>query len=190
MAEVDETELTGLRNAASTFSLLLGNPKTRSKILAAVKEIRPDVSIPEIDAAAPLAAGLAAAQKEVADFRAEIAKEREERAQEAKQSKALAEWEKGQNALRAAGWNDEGIGKIEKLMSDRGIASHEDAAVVFERLNPAPMPAVGAVNRPSALDAGQREHSEYLKKLFEGDVSDSALMSEVNAALAEVRQRR
>lgn len=192
MIEIDEAQLLDLKNASGTLGLLLGNPKTRGTVLKAVKEIRPDVAIPEVDAAAPVQAGIAEMQKELAEFRASVAKEKEEREHAEKQAKALSRWEQGKAELRSEGWTDEAIGKIEELMEKEGIASHAAGAAYFERLNPPAAPLAGGSARAMlpVLDQGARENSEYLKKIFEGDLSDGTLMGEVNAALREARTGR
>src|SRR5579863_720341 len=79
MPEIDETRLGSLQAVAQIADALLKNPKTRKKYLEAVKEARPDLPIPEIDAAQPVAAEVNAIREE---FTKELKSLREEREKE------------------------------------------------------------------------------------------------------------
>ena len=146
LVEVDESQWTALRGIAGTVEKMLANPKTRRKILEAQKEVNPNVAIPEIDEVnrgmeryAELQAKIDEQNKKLVDWESKQA-ERERRLE------LEGRWRGGQGKLRKAGWTDEGITAVEKLMEDRCIADHEAAAALYEKMNP---PQVSSPISPS-----------------------------------------
>src|SRR5215475_11418712 len=76
MSEYDGQELIQAINKAGLMDALYANPKTKGPLLAAMKEVRPDLSIPEIDGPAAIRPELEAARREVFEMKAEAAKEK------------------------------------------------------------------------------------------------------------------
>lgn len=118
------------------LDMMAANPKTRRRVLEMVKEIRPDLSIPELDAAKPVLdevtqtrAELAALKKELADERAE----KDKTVREGAMTRTIAE---NRQRLREQGYQEEGIAAIEKLMTDRGLTDYEAAAALLDRTQP------------------------------------------------------
>src|ERR1700679_1332004 len=141
MPEIDETRLGSLNAIAQIADSLLKNPKTRKKYLEAVKEARPDLPIPEIDAAAPV-------QVEVNSIREEFTKElkalREERENEKKDRQLdsiRSQYNKGKQELADLGYTPEGIADLEKFMETNGLTDFTLARKAYEFDNPRPAPA-------------------------------------------------
>lgn len=138
--EIDESELSGLRQLQQTVQKWMGNPAARQKILEAQKTINPDAVIPEIDAAKPIKDAMDKLDQRFSDFEKRLNEDKEEREKAKKLSELNSRWEKGRNVLRDQGYTAEGIEKIEKLMEERGIADHDAGAALFDRLNPPEQP--------------------------------------------------
>lgn len=124
------------KNAKALLDKIGANPALRHKFLGLVKELNPNASIPEIDAAAPIMAEVQNAVKAVTELKADIEKERTERNKDADSRKWQSMVENGRKLLREDGYTDEGIEKIEKMMQERGMADYEAAAALWARLNP------------------------------------------------------
>lgn len=135
-------ELQTARPSKALLDRLGNNAKTRRQVLQLYKEVDPNASIPEIDAASPVLeevnktrAEMAVLQKKLDDR--DAAEARATREREVQNSITL-----GQDRLRTAGWTDEGITNVEKLMQDRGLTDYEAAAALFERSQPKDEPVM------------------------------------------------
>jgi hypothetical protein len=130
LVEVDDGELTTTRAAKALLDKFAADPAIRPQMLGWVKKLNPQASIPELDAAEPIKNEIAKFREEVTPVLDEIKTERAARA-------ATAEWEGKVNEerkkLRAAGWDDEGIGQIEAKMQEEGITSYKAAAALVEK---------------------------------------------------------
>lgn len=143
LIEVEDTELQALKQrlaAAEPSKVLLDKmgsvPKTRAQLLQLMKEINPNMAIPELDAAKPIYDALSeerakreALEKKIADREADEAK----RKQEAQTEEMMA---KGQKYLRSQGCTDEGIAAVEKFMADRGLIDYEAGFALWEQKQP------------------------------------------------------
>jgi hypothetical protein len=95
------------------------------------------------------------------------------------------QWLSGRQKLRDAGYNDEGITKVEDFMEKRGVADHEIAMAAFERENPPPKPVATGGTRWNFFD--QRDAGNLgLDALMKGD-DDGFLAQALPAALKEGR---
>ena len=103
--EIDETEYASLVGIKRTVDAMLAKPDARKLVLNAQKLVNPNVSIPEIDAAAPVQAEIAETQKTLAEIRKEMADERAARALEKQTEKFERDWEAQKGRLRAEGFN-------------------------------------------------------------------------------------
>ncbi|HTV90658.1 MAG TPA: hypothetical protein VME41_16705 [Stellaceae bacterium] len=116
----------------------LGKSKDRRTLLKLVKEHFPETAIPEIDAAAPLEARLGEIEKRLADREEQRTRDRAER--------TIAE---ARAKLRADGWDDDGIEKIESFMRERSVPDYDAAAAYIRSTLPkeAPLPSTFAGQR-------------------------------------------
>ena len=134
-SEVEQAQLEQLQLAHSLLKKLEGSPKTRRKLLALVKEVNPEANIPELDAAEPV-------EKELQEVKGTLGKELEtlkDQLREFKaESKSKEEIAEARARLRAAGWDADGIAKIEKTMIDRGLVDYDVAAGFVKSQIPSP----------------------------------------------------
>lgn len=189
LIEVDEGEYAAARRVTEDVAKLLGNPKTRRKLLEAQKELNPHLSIPELDAHEPIRNEVSELSKTLAELRAELAADKAERERQAQLSTLQKTWDSGRGKLRANGYTDDGLAEIEKFMEEKGIADHEVAAAAFERMHPAdePVKSIGG-NRFDLFSADDRS-DESMKALFSNPDDPIALDKLVNDTLRQVRGR-
>ena len=116
---------------------LSDSPETRSQFLKLAKQVRPDVSMPEIEIEERYA-------KKFQDFESKLA------ARDAKQAErdAMDNLEYRRNSLVEKGLvnsRDE-IQEVEKLMLDKGITNHEAAAEYHKYMKQAAIPTPSGYN--------------------------------------------
>jgi hypothetical protein len=160
MADVDDNTLNQLANLDAFVRRGLANPKTRRKLLEVQKTLNPEIAIPELDESDPVRADLA-------DLRAEIQKEREERAEKERLNELTGRWRSGQAAAKRRGYAEEGLEKLEKFMEEHSIAEHEAAMPYYEQLNPPPVPAISSGTRWDFFGS-QPDDGPDMKLLYEG----------------------
>lgn len=181
--EIDETELANLRSVQTTVAKMLDNPKARKLVLQARKEVDPAAIIPELDAAAPVMAEMTELRTLVTDF-IKSSNERESKREEDARSNAFArQFEQGRAKLRGAGYQDEGIAAIEKLMEQKGIVDHEDAEAIWRDRNPPPPPAVSSGSRFDIFNP-PKEDDAAMKALMAGDDETFLRMTVPDAILS------
>ena len=184
--EIDENEYAEYQRLREVASLIQKNPEATRRLQEAVAIAAPDRIGPEIRIRNEMNERLSGIEKLLADDRAERAKEREERQAEESKRELESRWLKGRTALRSAGYNDDGIAKIEELMEQRGVADHEVAAAYFERENPPPDPVVTGGSRWNFFDMPKDDVS--LDALMKGD-DEAFLRQAVPAVLKDMRGR-
>lgn len=187
--EVDETRLGNLTTIAQIADGLMKNPKARQKYLEAVKDVYPNVSIPEIDVARSAISDVAKFRNEVVE---EVKKIREDiqKEQEGRQVSAVKlKYEQGRQTLLDMGYTPEGAADVEKMMTEKGLLDWEDARRIYEYDNPRPAPA--RPTRGNMFDFVEQKNSgdDYIKKLFEtGGKDESVLDGQISTVLSEARQ--
>jgi hypothetical protein len=143
------------------------SPKTRRQFETLAKALRPELETTADIAdqvAKPYVEQLETYGKKIDDFltaQAERDRVAEETAADRARDDSFAR-------LRAAGYTDDGIDKITRLMVERRIPNPEDAAAVFERLHPPPPAEVGGTWEPAGWDIKSNAVEEAsIKELFE-----------------------
>lgn len=189
MPEIDETRLGSLTAIAQIADSVLKNPKTRKKYLEAIKEARPDIPIPEIDAAQPVATEIASIREE---FTKELKALREDRDNEKKDrllGSVRDQYNKGKQELLDLGYTPEGVADIEKFMEANNLTDFSLARKAYEFDNPRPAPA--RPSRGNYFDLMEQKTAgsdDYIKKLFEtGGQDESVLDAQISTVLAEAR---
>src|SRR4029450_4347530 len=76
MSEYSEQDLITAINKSQILDQMYVNPKTKGPLLAALKEVRPDLSIPEIDTRNAVLPELEATRRELLEVKAERAADR------------------------------------------------------------------------------------------------------------------
>lgn len=123
--DLDPGVLEQYQQAAGLVKKLYDSPKTRGKFLEAVKTLNPDAYIPQVDDVNPIVEQIKAVDKRITDF-----------IEGQNKGKRDAELSEARAALRAQGYQEEGIKKIEELMIKENIPSHEAAELLFKKRNP------------------------------------------------------
>ena len=188
--EVDEVELLRLRKQDQTVQHIWGNPKARRKIQEAVKEADPNMRIPELEIEEAAKAPVMALEKTVNELREQIATDKAEREKNDKLNALNTSVEGGFGKLRKAGWTDDGLVEVKKLMEERGIIDPEIAAAYYEKQHPPQVPAtpsgVGAWNFGEVADDTDA-YSKALMASKNAAENDSLVMREAGKALQEIR---
>lgn len=190
--EVDENAFANSQRLTALVQKMLSHPEARKKVLAAQKDIDPNVVIPEIDARKPVEEGLAAIQKEMRDFMEAQKAEKEKERDEARKNQFITEFERGRQMLREAGVTDEGLKKVEELMTRAGIVDHEIGWAAFSKLNPEPEPAPPAPNFGfgGIFSDVSKNPDEFIKSMHASRGNDEAALDKrIHEVLTEERQR-
>ena len=185
--EVDETTFVSQRAIVDLVASIEKNPAHRTKFLEMVKSVKPDLSIPEIDAAAPLRAELDEMKKMLAEDAAARKAEKDAVAAQAQENAFLSTWRKQENSLRDEGWLDDGLDKVKEFAKTQGIPNLEAAAALYLKQNPAQI-ATPSANRAFDFFQPDTDTGKYFDELMKskGD-SPVAEAKLVQAALNEVR---
>lgn len=123
---------------AEAYHSLISNPETRMPTLQSVKKVKPNVHIPELELRAELDRRDAAIQERIdKEVQERIARETETRIRDAR------------TTLRDRGYSSEDVAAIEKIMTDKAIASYDVAAEFFDqqRKLAEPTPNMGSDTR-------------------------------------------
>lgn len=192
--EVAEEDYARLARVNETLAKIARNPKAARLLEQAHKEVDPSVTTPLSDKEKEANAPLEALRKELDDIKKQAAEDKAKADQERAQASIQARWSKGRTKLLDAGWQPEGLEKLEKMMEEKGILDHEDAAKIFEADHPPQPPAMpggtGAWNFLDMPDDTKDKHDEGLKKLIankgENDLVADRMARE---ALQEFRQQ-
>lgn len=189
--EMDEVELQRLQKQDRTVHALMANPKAKRKIFEAYKEHDPNARIPELEMEAAARQPVEALEKTVTELRKEIADDKAEREKEARLNALNGTVENGMAKLRRAGWTDDGLTEVRKLMDERGILDPEIAAAYYEKQHPPQNPASPSGGVGGWDFTAPVEDDSYTKKLLSSKSAadnEQLAMSEANKALNEFRQ--
>lgn len=187
--ELDEVELQRLQKQDRTVHALMANPKAKRKIFEAYKEHDPNARIPELEMEAAAKAPVDALEKTVLELRKELADDKAEREKEARLNALNGTVDAGMAKLRRAGWTDDGLTEVRKLMDERGILDPEIAAAYYEKQHPPQNPAT-----PSGIGGwdftAPVQDDSYTKTLLGSKAAadnEQLAMSEARKALNEFR---
>lgn len=178
MPMIEDSEYEALINArrlaegalpSQTLLNKLGAGKNRQKLLELIKEEYPNANIPEIDAARPLLDETRQTREELAALKKQMADDKVADAEKARERELSGFVEKNRATLRSQGWLPEGIEKVEKLMTERGLTDYEAAAALVERMEPKDEPVLPNYDRSWNFTAPDREtEAEDHKMLVSG----------------------
>jgi hypothetical protein len=147
LIEVEDGDYNLAVSAKTLLDKMSANPKLRRNLLSMVKEMNPNASIPELDANAPLHDALEAFKAEVGGSIKDLKEQLSLRnSREVVDNVIATERAK----LKKAGWDDEGIGKIEARMQAEGLAHYGAAAALVEKDEKVPE----AIDPVSSYDRG------------------------------------
>lgn len=187
--EIDENELAQYKALSGEITKAMANPEARRKVQEALKITDPNRVIPELDAAKPLQEALNKVDERISLLDKKLLEDAAAREAAEKVTALKAKWESGRAELRAEGYTEDGIKKIEELMEKEGIANHKAGAAYFDRLNP---PEIPVAPQDSGFDMltkpfTQGEDEASRKALFENP--DQWAAGEVANTLKDLRKR-
>jgi hypothetical protein len=187
--EIDESVWANTAAVEAAVSQMLAHPKARKMLLQARKEADPKAVIPELDAAEPINSELAEMRRMLAEDRAAREAEKAAAAADREAQKFQRDWDRQKSRLRDAGWQDQGIDKVEKFAAENGIGDLTIAADAWEKRNPPPEPATpNGTGSWNFFDAPTQEDEKFMKAMIESRGDDErALDSEIRASLTEFR---
>lgn len=189
--ELDEEDVRRYGRLEQAVNTLWANPKARELIQQAQKIVDPNAKTPDLDARKAMLEPVEQVQKEFRDYVAKTEGEKAEAAKNQRLTEIQTRHASGIAELRRQKYTDEGIKKIEALMEEKGILDPLDAAAIFERSNPPPVPMT-----PSSNGVGGWNFSEptggdadaFAKKLMDSKGAlDGIVENEARLAIAEVR---
>lgn len=187
--EVDELQWNSAQNTIRALQGMLNNPKTRKKVLEAFKENNPNVTVPELDAAAPVEQKIEAVSEAVHTFMKEFREEREKEKTESKLAQIKAAQEAGRAMLKGRGYTDEGIKALEEFRDTKGLVDYEDAVKLFELDHP-PARVAEPNGNMNFFGMVQNEAAagDFHKKLMESRGEDNHAVNQMAMnAIAELR---
>ena len=186
--EIDEVELLRLRKQDSTVHALMQNPKAKRKIFEAYKEHDPNARIPELEREEAARAPVSALETTVAELKKQIADDKAEREKNEKLGSLHGSIEQGKVELRRAGWTDEGIAAVEKVMEEKGTTDIAMAAAYYEKLHPPQLPSTprghGAWNFTEEVADGEADLKRLLATRGDNEIAVDKMARE---ALNEFR---
>ena len=157
--EITEQQFKEDKNLRETVQKLLADPKAGPMVEQALKLVMPNAATPRLDRQNQIQEPINAALKEVADLKAEMKKDKDEREKNEKLAAMGAKIEADKAKLRRDGWTEEGIKGVEKQMEDSGIIDVMDAAAIFEKKHPPQQPVMpsgtGAWNFMEGIGDGE-----------------------------------
>jgi len=183
--EIDENELANLRQIQTVLGQVEKHPEARALAQKAVALAAPDRAGPEVRIRDEVDKQLGEFRSGFDELKNMLVEDKKSREAAEAQQKLQARWSEGRAKVRAQGYTDEGLGELEKLMEERGIADHEAAAALYERMNPPPEPLISGGARWDWASP-EVKNAPDLKPLFEGR-EDEFLGPAIANALKEAR---
>lgn len=190
--ELDEVELQRLQKQDQTVHRLMSNPNAKKKILQAYKDVDPNARIPELEMEEAAKAPVTALETKVTELSQTIAKDREERENEKRLFALNGSVDSGMAKLRRAGWTDDGLAEVRKLMDERGILDPEIAAAYYEKQHPPQNPANPSGSGGWDFMAPAAEDDTYIKAITSSKNAadnDQLVMNEARKAVQDHRQQ-
>ena len=188
MVEIDEEDLRKAATLRNTVSTLMSDPESKLLLQKALKKKFPNAVTPELDAQEASAGANDTVLKEVEAVKKQIADDKAEREKREKIDSLTGSIEKQKLKFRRAGWFDEDIAAVEKLMEEKGTTDFEMAAALYEKNRPPPQVATPSGVGGWNFAENVADTEVDLKKLLESKGNNEALADKMaREALQEVR---
>jgi hypothetical protein len=143
MAEIDDGQLAEFKRAAAILKELSADNATGIELKKLMKKKWPTWSDPELDALEVVTKAEEKigkrADDSVAELKTMLQSVIDERKKEKEDSTVEAFKKRLDKVRDDYGYTEEGVNKILEVMKDRGIQNPEDAAIIFEKNQPAPV---------------------------------------------------
>ena len=138
--EIEEAEYNRLRALNTVASKMVANKASLKLLEQANKLIDPNASTPTLDAEAQALAPVKDLESKLNERIAAFEKQQEDEKKQRTLDALGQRQTEGLAKLRRAGYTDEGVAAIKKLMEDKGLFDVDDAVAIFERNNPPQQP--------------------------------------------------
>lgn len=184
--EIEQSELEELARSRILINKLSASPDAKRHLERSIKTLMPEVETEEDvfnRAAAPHVETIKSLQEQLAATNKRLDDDAKARREDAEQRETTSAF----NALRQAGYQEDGIEKIKAIMVDRKIADPEAAAALFDRLNPPPAQEAAGWE-PDAWDLTPKGMDEKSMKLL-FDNEDRWADNEVSKVINEERRK-
>lgn len=193
MVEVDEGEYNQMLALRGVASKIVSNPAARRRLEEAHKMVDPNAATPLLDQEAAQLAPVKELEKTVNDRIAKFEKERDDEKREATLTAIAERQTAGLKRLRSAGYTDEGVAAVQKLMEDKGLLDVDDAVAIFERHNPPQVPATpsgGMTGSAWGFADVNAESDKSIQELIANRGEGNTVDKMAIAALNDFRSRR
>lgn len=137
--EVDEGEYNAMVALRTVAQKIAAKPESRKLLEQAHKLVDEKAATPTLDAEERQLAPINELTKKFTDEINALKTEREEEKKQRTLTAIAEKQTKDLAALRSRGFLDEGIKKVEEIMTAKGLTDVEDAVAIFEKQNPPPM---------------------------------------------------
>lgn len=169
--ELEDQVAKNLQAAATLVDTLQKDPRTRRGLLGLIKTVKPDASIPELDAAKPLEDKIDALAKGFETFKTSLDDKRQN-----------AELEASRSSLRAKyGYTDEGLKEVEAFMIKNNVQDHEIAHAAIEYNKPKASPLRPQFSMKSVFSDDSKSDEEWMNN------PDAKLDNELNKAFDAIQ---
>lgn len=138
--EVDEAEWNQRQALFTVAQKIAAKPESRKLLEQAHKLVDEKALTPTLDAEAQHLGPLNKIHTELSEQIAALKKEREDDKTQRTLDGLAKQQTEGLARLRRAGYTDEGVAAVEKLMTDKGLTDVDDAVAIFERNHPPATP--------------------------------------------------
>jgi hypothetical protein len=189
--EIDEVELLRSQQLRATVEKILAHPEGRELVERAHKLVDPNAKTPALDAKKVVTEPIEQVRTELANFIKAQNEANEKREAEANRSAIKNKVDAGMAELKARGWTTDGLKAVETLMEEKGLLDPLDAADLYEKRNPPPIPTTpsgGGWNFPEIpKDGGDAYEKALLDSKGQNDLIAERQAMEV---LNEIRGAR
>ena len=195
LIEVDEDELLRLRRVNATVGKIAQHPEAVTLLEQAHRFVDPEAPTPALSRKKELEEPVNKVKAEFEAFKKEQAEKEAKRDHDAKITQLSTLRETGLAKLKRNGWTEDGIKAVEALMEEKGLLDPQDAADLYEKRNPPPLPATptGGIGGWNFADmpSGDSQDDTFVKKLLDTQgKQDGVADHQAQLALQEMRGAR
>ena len=185
--EIDEAEFVRLSKLNNFAHGMLSNPDAARLLEKAAKIVDPNIKTPRLDQDAAIQTPMQKLQEDMSALRKQMEDERSESSKNQTLAALGQQREEGFRALRRAGWTDDGVAAVEKIMDEKGILDPEIAAAYFEKLHPPQQLATPSGSGAWNFMEQSAEEGADIKKLIEVKGEGLVVDKMARDALNEIR---
>lgn len=192
IVEIDENELVRLRQLSGVAGRIMANPEGKKLLEKAHKLVDPNAVTPTLDLDAQIEAARAEDRKQIAELRKALETDKEEREKTTRLAQLQETIDKGFASLRAEGWQEDGIKKVDELMKEKGIIDPLIAAAYVEKQMPQSQPVTPSGGQSWDFLSSVNDTDTDLKSLLANRGEGTTVDKMAHDALREFRgnQRR